>query len=101
MIAAPKQRAVLVTLLLDANNDVPVERLIRYVWDNRPPSATQTTLQSYIYRLRQLLRPMGDVSLKTSPASYMLQVEPRSSDVWSFREQVSLAREDMTRGNLC
>src|SRR5438034_4751060 len=80
-ITAPKQRAVLVTLLLEANNDVPVDRLTRYVWDGGPPVAAQTTLQSYIYRLRQQLRPMSDGKLQTSAAGYVLRVDPPATDV--------------------
>jgi len=99
-ITAPKQRAVLATLIIDANNDVPVDRLTQYVWDDRPPVAAQTTLQSYIYRLRQLLRPMRDVELQTSSASYMLQVAPVKTDVWSFKHHVAEAREKAFHGDL-
>jgi len=99
-ITAPKQRAVLVALLLEANNDVPVDRLARYVWDGRPPAAAQTTLQSYIYRVRQLLRPMANVELQTGPASYLLQVDPAQTDVWSFRQRVEDARDQALDGNL-
>jgi DNA-binding SARP family transcriptional activator len=99
-ITAPKQRAVLVTLLLDANNEVPVERLTRFVWDGQPPVAAQTTLQSYIYRLRQLLQPMTGVELTTSAAGYRLQVDPDETDVWSFRDRVAEAREKAQHGDL-
>jgi DNA-binding SARP family transcriptional activator len=99
LITAPKQRAVLATLLLDANREVSVERLARYVWDGQPPVAAQTTLQSYIYRLRQLLRPMTDVELETSPSSYLLQVLPENTDVWSFRNEVIAARQMMANGD--
>jgi DNA-binding SARP family transcriptional activator len=99
-ITAPKQRAVLATLLIDANNDVPVDRLTQYVWDGRPPVAAQTTLQSYIYRLRQLLRPIRDVELQTSSASYMLQVDPGKVDVWAFKNHVAEAREKAFHGDL-
>lgn len=99
-ITAPKQRAVLVTLLLDANNEVPVERLTRFVWDGQPPAAAQTTLQSYIYRLRQLLQPMTGVELTTSSAGYRLQVDPAETDIWSFRHLVAEAREKAHRGDL-
>ena len=91
-ITAPKQRAVLAALLLQANNEVQIERLIRFVWDGRPPVTAQTTLQSYIYRLRQLLRPLAGVELKTSTDSYMLSVDYAETDLWYFRQQVDTAR---------
>jgi DNA-binding SARP family transcriptional activator len=100
MITAPKQRAVLVTLVLEANNDVPVDRLTQYVWDGAPPVAAQTTLQSYIYRLRQLLRRMPDVEILTSSAGYVLHVDPAATDVWSFRQRVSDARDSALGGDL-
>jgi DNA-binding SARP family transcriptional activator len=97
-ITAPKQRAVLAALLLDANNEVPIDRLTRFVWDGRPPVSAQTTLQSYIYRLRQLLRPLVGVELKTSPDSYMLYVNSTDTDLWYFRQHVDDAREKARLG---
>lgn len=91
-ITAPKQRAVLAALLLSANNEVPLNRLIRFVWDGRPPATAQTTLQSYIYRLRQLLRPLPSVELRTDIDSYMLDVRREDTDLWYFRDEVEAAR---------
>jgi DNA-binding SARP family transcriptional activator len=97
-ITAPKQRAVLAALLLGANNEVPVDQLVRYVWDGRPPATAQTTLQSYIYRLRQLLRPLPDVHLRTNIDSYMLEVTEAETDLWSFRGHVERARSNADLG---
>lgn len=97
-ITAPKQRAVLAGLLLGAGNEVPVDRLIRYVWDGRPPATAQTTLQSYIYRLRQLLRPLPGVRLRTDIDSYLLEVDGAETDLWSFRGLVERARSDAGLG---
>jgi len=91
-ITAPKQRAVLAALLLGANNEVPVGHLVRYVWDGRPPATAQTTLQSYIYRLRQILRPLPDVRLGTNIDSYMLEVDEAETDLCAFRGHVQRAR---------
>lgn len=91
-ITAPKQRAVLAGLLLSANNEVPLSRLIRFVWDGRPPATAQTTLQSYIYRLRQLLRPLQSVELRTDIDSYLLAVRREDTDLWYFRDEVEAAR---------
>jgi DNA-binding SARP family transcriptional activator len=99
-ITAPKQKAVLAVLLLEANNEVPVDRLTRYVWDDLPPVAAQTTLQSYIYRLRQTLRPIGGVELQTNSASYMLRAGSEDTDLSYFRQLVGDARERARDGNL-
>ena len=99
-ITAPKQRAVLSALLLHANNEVQIDRLIRFVWDAQPPTTAQTTLQSYIYRLRQLLQPLPGVELKTSIDSYMLSVGYADTDLWYFRKEVERAREQAILGEL-
>ncbi|GAA4253457.1 AfsR/SARP family transcriptional regulator [Dactylosporangium darangshiense] len=99
-ITAPKQRAVLAALLLGANHEVPLEQLISFAWDGRPPAAAQTTLQSYIYRLRQLLRPLPGAALRTNIDSYMLEVNPADTDLWDFRGQVEQAREAARLGKL-
>jgi DNA-binding SARP family transcriptional activator len=100
VINAPKQRAVLATLLLNVNTEVGVDRLGEYVWDGRPPVAVQTTLQSYIYRLRQRLRCLPGVGLETGSSSYTLRVDPQETDVWFFRQHVSRAHEKTRDGAL-
>lgn len=99
-ITAPKQRAVLAALLLGANNEVPIAQLIHFVWDSRPPATAQTTLQSYIYRLRQLLRPLTGIGLRTNIDSYMLDASYGDTDLWYFRQQVSEARKKAQTGEL-
>jgi DNA-binding SARP family transcriptional activator len=99
-ITAPKQRAVLAALLLAANNEVPLERLIRLAWDGRPPATAQTTLQSYIYRLRQLLRPLPGVGLRTNIDSYVLDVDVDDTDLWYFRRRAEEARNLAELGKL-
>jgi DNA-binding SARP family transcriptional activator len=99
-ITAPKQRSALATLLLEINNEVPVDRLTRYIWDEQPPVSAQTTLQSYIYRLRQLLRPIAGVELETGPDSYTLRVDPARTDLWYFRERVNHAAMRASGGDL-
>ncbi|GAA4253461.1 AfsR/SARP family transcriptional regulator [Dactylosporangium darangshiense] len=97
-ITAPKQRAVLAALLLGANNEVPIDQLVRYVWDSRPPATAQSTVQSYIYRLRRLLRSLPGVQLRTNIDSYMLEVDGAETDLWSFRGLVERARADADAG---
>ncbi|MFI0373196.1 BTAD domain-containing putative transcriptional regulator [Actinomadura sp. 1N219] len=98
-LTPPKQRAILAALLLDVNHEVPISRLSRFIWDDRPPATAQTTLQSYIYRLRQFLRPLA-VELKTSNDCYVLEVRPAEIDLWHFRQRVREAREKTHDGRL-
>jgi DNA-binding SARP family transcriptional activator len=97
-ITAPKQRAVLAGLLLGANNEVPVDQLIRYVWDTRKPATAHTTLQSYIYRLRRLLDPLTGIELRTNIDSYMISVPAADTDLWTFRGLAEQARSDVAAG---
>ncbi|MET7339257.1 AfsR/SARP family transcriptional regulator [Nonomuraea sp. NPDC005650] len=99
-ITAPKQRAVLATLILNANTEVPVDRFIKYVWDGQPPVGAQTTLQSYVYRLRQALRPLAGVEIATGSASYMLQVGSGETDLCYFKQQIGNAHAEAQRGRL-
>lgn len=98
-VTAPKQRAVLTALLLDANNEVPIDRLTRFAWDGHPPITAQTTIQSYVYRLRQLLRPLAGVELKTSSDCYLLHIDPPDIDLWHFRKLTADARDKATLGD--
>ncbi|MEU6431041.1 AfsR/SARP family transcriptional regulator [Microbispora sp. NPDC046973] len=97
-ITAPKQKSVLATLLLDADKEVPVDRLVDCVWDGRPPAAAQTTLQSYVYRLRQLLGPMPEVSLQTSTSSYAIEIGACEFDLRYFQSRVAEAHESIREG---
>ncbi|GAA2642711.1 hypothetical protein GCM10010307_45840 [Streptomyces vastus] len=84
---------MLASLLLGVNEFVSLDHLVGYVWDGRPPTAYRTTLQAYIYRLRQLLGRTAGVELHTGNAGYMLEVDPVALDLRVFRHKVDEARE--------
>ena len=54
-LGAPKQRAVLATLLMSRNRAVSVDALIDAVWDQSPVPAARTSIHSYVSKLRRLL----------------------------------------------
>ena len=54
-LGGPKQRAVLAHLILRANRPVPIDLLIDGLWGEEPPETARNTLQTYVYRLRQVL----------------------------------------------
>lgn len=89
-LGAPKQRALLALLLLNANRVVARERLIDELWGEDPPETAVTAVQVYVSRLRKLL-PEG--MLVTRSPGYLLEVEPESLDLQRFERLVAEARE--------
>ena len=54
-LGGPRQRAVLVLLVLARGEVVPVERLTEAVWGDRPPADAAGALQAYVSHLRRRL----------------------------------------------
>ncbi|HEY4019852.1 MAG TPA: BTAD domain-containing putative transcriptional regulator [Pseudonocardiaceae bacterium] len=86
-----RQKYVLAALLMDVNNAVPADELIRRVWDDRPPQRAIGTLQSYLTRLR---RALGDeASIVRRTGGYALVVaDPLSVDIHQFTHLINQAR---------
>ena len=89
-LGPPKQRALLVLLLLNANRVVSRGRLIDALWGESPPETASKALQVYVSRLRKVL-PAG-VLLTKSPG-YLLAVDPDALDLLRFERLVKAARE--------
>ena len=66
-IPGSRRRALLLRLLVNPNETVPVDLLIEDVWDGTPPPAAPRTLQSHISYLRKTL---GQERLFRSAAGY-------------------------------
>lgn len=94
-LGAAKQRALLTTLLLHANEVVSADRLIEELWgDERPPTA-ENTLQAYVSRLRKAL---GGNRIRTSPPGYVTEVEPEELDVARFEHLAREGKQALARG---
>ncbi|WHT21202.1 BTAD domain-containing putative transcriptional regulator [Crossiella sp. CA-258035] len=97
-VKAAKQRTVLASLLLRANQHVSFDELAERVWGEQPVSQPRQTLQVYVMRLRQSLG--AEVLLHTEPDGYRLELDPECLDIHRFRrltEQVKLAGDDPRR----
>ena len=70
-LGAPKQRAVLATLLMNRNRAVSVDALIDAVWDQSPVPAARTSIHSYVSNLRRLLG-----SASADPSRVLASVSP-------------------------
>src|SRR5919201_6395007 len=80
-LGGQKRRALLATLLLEANRVVSRDRLIDALWGEDPPDTAPNTVQVYVSQLRKLL-PEG--MLETAPPGYRLVVEPEAVDLFQF-----------------
>jgi DNA-binding SARP family transcriptional activator len=95
LLGGARQRAVLVSLLLHANEVVPSEQLLVDLWGEDSPPSAANSLQAAISRLRRAL-PSG--RLITRGPGYVLRIFPEELDVSQFEQLVSEGREALTAG---
>ena len=94
-VGGVRQRAVLVSLVLHANEVVPSEQLLMDLWGEDSPRSAANSLQAAISRLRRTL-PAG--RLITRAPGYALRIFPEEVDVSQFEQLVSEGREALAAG---
>src|SRR5262245_7056852 len=92
-LGGPKQRAVLAHLILRANRPVPVDLLIDGLWGEEPPETAKNTLQTYVYRLRQVL---GEDRISSDAGGYTLPADAAEIDAARFETMVRAAKADLS-----
>ena len=100
-VVAAKQRVLIAALALAAGAPVTAERLITYLWDERPPASARNTVQNYVLRLRRTLRTATAAPgtlVTTSTSAYHLDVDADAIDVHRFRTLLRSARSEATAG---
>ncbi|MET8627084.1 AfsR/SARP family transcriptional regulator [Kitasatospora sp. NPDC004669] len=87
-LGAPRQRSVLVSLLLRPNAVVTIDELIADLWGDEPPGSPVVALRSYISQLRKLLEPVREkpTVLLSQAGGYRLAVEPDRVDLWRVKQ---------------
>jgi YVTN family beta-propeller protein len=99
-VGGPRQRAVLADLALHAGQAVSIVQLIDDLWGDRPPASAKSTLESYVYRLRQVLNASDAAGgLLTRPAGYMLDAAPKDIDALRFRDLAASGGAAAERGD--
>jgi YVTN family beta-propeller protein len=100
-LGGARQRAVLADLALHAGHVVSIGQLAEDLWGGRPPATAKRTLESYVYRLRQIMGTSGasGTPLVTRPTGYLLDIAPDRVDVWQFRDLAARGRAAMEQGD--
>src|SRR5205814_10725176 len=80
-LGAPKQRALLALLLLNANTVVSRDRLVDALWGAEPPRSAVSSLQVYVHGLR---RALGGERIERHGTGYRLHLDPSSLDLSRF-----------------
>ncbi len=97
-----QQRAVLALLLAESGSVVSVGRLGDALWGHQTPSGFVTTLQTYVYHLREVLEPdrahgaRGKV-LVTEPGGYRLDTADSMVDCAVFEDYLQTGRDALGR----
>lgn len=94
---SPKVQQVLAVLALRPGALVMQETLIAELWPESPPRSATTTMQTYVYQLRQALEALdyrcdAAAIVRTEPPGYSLDQHALDIDVLRFRELVAKAR---------
>jgi DNA-binding SARP family transcriptional activator len=96
LIGGVRQRAVLVSLLLHANEVVPSEQLLVDLWGEDSPPSAANALQAAISRVRRALPPGR---LITKAPGYALRIFSEELDVSQFEQLVSEGGEALAAGS--
>ncbi|GAA2577115.1 hypothetical protein GCM10010399_03500 [Dactylosporangium fulvum] len=100
-ITAPREQIVLSMLLAEANQVVPMKRLIASIWDERAPRTARSQVQICVSTLRRHLAAAGlEGRVSTLPAGYLLQAAIEELDLLSFQQCQADGREAARRGDL-
>jgi DNA-binding SARP family transcriptional activator len=95
-LGGPKQRALLVVLVLCRGEVVSSDRLIETVWGERAPSSAVKIVQGYVSQLR---RALGEGVLVTRGHGYLLETASAQVDVDRFEGLVSEGRRLLRSGD--
>ncbi len=98
-IGAPKWRAVLAALLIDAGQIVSAEALINEVWPDDPPAKAANLISIYVLRLRRLMDSADSGLLVTRAPGYQLQVTSGDTDALLFEAMLREGRQVLAAGD--
>lgn len=105
VLGGRQQRSVLALLVLEAGHVVSLDRMADALWGDHLPSSYVTTIQTYVFRLREVLEPQrakGDparILMSTPGGGYRLDLPPEAVDAVRFEAGVALGRAALGAGD--
>ena len=93
---SPKQRALLIDLLVHRGGAVSRDRLIDDLWGEQPPATASGVVQSYVSQLR---RALGSEVVRTVGQGYAVDPARIALDVADLEAHLKRARVARTAGN--
>ena len=97
-LGRPKQRALLASLLVSANQVLSADRLIDELWGADVPNDAGQALQVQVSRLRKVLAPAESQRLESRPPGYVLHVGDDELDSLRFEQLVVQAKQASAAG---
>lgn len=99
-VTAPKHRALLAALLVNADEVVSVDRLVDYLWGERAPATASSLVKVYVSQVRHLLAGGAGATdlLVTQAPGYRLRVAVDALDLLVFEQLVAEAESAQAEG---
>jgi DNA-binding SARP family transcriptional activator len=99
-LGTPKQRALLILLVLQAGRVVSLSRLIEGLWAEDPPPHARVTLRSYVSNVRRSLEAPGEAPvIQTRGNGYVLDVPAEAIDARRFAQLARAGQEQLAAGD--
>ena len=95
-IGAPKERALLALLLLNADTALSADRIVDALWGESPPASAAKLVQHYVSQLRNKL---GRGAIATVPPGYRAHIAAGSLDSLRFEQLLREGRDARQAGN--
>jgi len=105
VLGGRQQRFVLALLALETGHAVSLDRIADALWGDDLPPSYVATVQTYIFRLREVLEPdraKGDparVLVSTPGGGYRLELPPTAVDAMRFEADVARGRAALEAGD--
>src|SRR4051794_14412021 len=102
-LGGAQQRAILAYLLTEHDRVVSVDEISDALWGEHPPSGHTATIQSYVFRLREVLEPdrhsgQPPALLVTEQGGYRLHLRRGSLDLTHFENLLQSGESAVAAG---